>query len=313
MTSKSPSSIERWRSCIARRQPLRRSRRTFTIGKRPRASTAKPLRARTAPRPPSAARIVCNGVDGSGCFVRCVAGELLDDMAKYAQSQIVLVAEWHETQLQSREHAALDKFANVCSEASEASGGAASVDDLFSLRHVLRSLGQADDLKRVPGSQCDACGATDGLRKCKRCECVWYCSRACQLQAWSDRHKDECRLPGAYKPGDRVALRSEIPTHVLPTNIPVYVIVEAAETQGTGHWLMRPERDSEAEALVMHMAQIQLHPMTFRQPAWTEDKTEACIRAATPMMLANLNDGEATMVAAALRTIMRSHPPQGWM
>lgn len=40
-------------------------------------------------------------------------------------------------------------------------------------------------------SSCGNCGSTGKLLRCGRCGCVSYCSRECQLDAWST-HKDEC-------------------------------------------------------------------------------------------------------------------------
>ncbi|XP_035268050.1 ankyrin repeat and MYND domain-containing protein 1 [Anguilla anguilla] len=46
---------------------------------------------------------------------------------------------------------------------------------------------------------CYQCGRSAGvaLAACSRCRQVFYCSKACKMKAWSDRHKDECiRLSG---------------------------------------------------------------------------------------------------------------------
>jgi len=41
---------------------------------------------------------------------------------------------------------------------------------------------------------CYECGRSVGVRltPCSRCHEVYFCSRACKLKSWDDRHKDEC-------------------------------------------------------------------------------------------------------------------------
>jgi len=45
--------------------------------------------------------------------------------------------------------------------------------------------------KRYP-HECKACQNVHGLRKCSKCQVVWYCDRVCQVRDWQD-HKVPCR------------------------------------------------------------------------------------------------------------------------
>jgi MYND finger len=47
---------------------------------------------------------------------------------------------------------------------------------------------------RTEARACRVCGKDGSLKKCGRCESVFYCSIECQRQDWN-RHKTECRAP----------------------------------------------------------------------------------------------------------------------
>ncbi|KAJ3312952.1 hypothetical protein HDU76_002768 [Blyttiomyces sp. JEL0837] len=64
---------------------------------------------------------------------------------------------------------------------------------------------------KVKGGFCEGCKkeATIGdvnhpvvLKVCSRCRMAWYCSSACQKQAWNDGHKLFCREPFQFQRGD---------------------------------------------------------------------------------------------------------------
>jgi len=60
---------------------------------------------------------------------------------------------------------------------------------------------------------CYECGRSVGVRltPCSRCHEVYFCSRACKLKSWDDRHKDEClRVRGK--------IRSSLRWIVMPDN-----------------------------------------------------------------------------------------------
>lgn len=60
------------------------------------------------------------------------------------------------------------------------------------------------------GNKCDNCGITredaatngDGLKNCRKCKLVFYCSRECQKLHWRSGHKEACRRPGQIEIGD---------------------------------------------------------------------------------------------------------------
>eukprot|EP00727_Mastigamoeba_balamuthi_P010074 m51a1_g569 hypothetical protein (1145) ;mRNA; r:516026-520633 len=43
---------------------------------------------------------------------------------------------------------------------------------------------------------CACCGSPNNLKKCGRCLCLFYCSRACQAAHWKAGHKDVCKQAG---------------------------------------------------------------------------------------------------------------------
>ncbi|XP_029905656.1 ankyrin repeat and MYND domain-containing protein 1 isoform X2 [Myripristis murdjan] len=56
---------------------------------------------------------------------------------------------------------------------------------------------------------CYQCGRSVSvvLTACSRCHQVYYCSTACKLQAWEERHKDECIRVSAREPGTQLSAR----------------------------------------------------------------------------------------------------------
>ena len=65
---------------------------------------------------------------------------------------------------------------------------------------------------KIPGDQCDVCGARalrTPLRRCQRCCAAWYCGAACQRRAWKDGHKAACRATDDFKIGDSVMLKDD--------------------------------------------------------------------------------------------------------
>ena len=67
-------------------------------------------------------------------------------------------------------------------------------------------LGGTDlDIERDPHTKikcCRVCGANGRLKKCGRCEKVFYCGQECQKKDWT-RHKSECRTAGQVEQGTK--------------------------------------------------------------------------------------------------------------
>ena len=45
------------------------------------------------------------------------------------------------------------------------------------------------------GRKCNNCSAVTGVKKCSRCNTVYYCNRECQKIDWILQHKSTCRAP----------------------------------------------------------------------------------------------------------------------
>ncbi|CAG2101921.1 unnamed protein product, partial [Medioppia subpectinata] len=44
-------------------------------------------------------------------------------------------------------------------------------------------------------NRCDFCFKTnDNLRKCSKCQSMYYCDQKCQRMDWSECHRQECRI-----------------------------------------------------------------------------------------------------------------------
>ncbi len=52
---------------------------------------------------------------------------------------------------------------------------------------------------------CATCGRSNGVRLtfCKRCQKVWFCSKACKVSGWNNFHRHECQTPQETTPADR--------------------------------------------------------------------------------------------------------------
>jgi hypothetical protein len=69
-------------------------------------------------------------------------------------------------------------------------------------------------VKYAKGDECSVCGMTgDALKRCQKCRCGIYCSRDCQVKAFHDAHKKECKVLRQLQ--ERYANDTPFPEHDL--------------------------------------------------------------------------------------------------
>ena len=107
-----------------------------------------------------------------------------------------------------------------------------------------------------------------------------------------------------FQSGDRVGMRSEIPTYLVATLSPVHVVVNADESREQGYWLVRLAHDADAAAVSMHATQLQLHPRTFVAKTWSDDLADKFLRNST--LLAGLDVEQQDIFVQGFRADMGS-------
>mmetsp|Transcript_28560 Transcript_28560/g.52145 ORF Transcript_28560/g.52145 Transcript_28560/m.52145 type:complete len:638 (-) Transcript_28560:200-2113(-) len=79
------------------------------------------------------------------------------------------------------------------------------------------------DLKpgMISHGECDYCGkVTDSPKRCAACKAVCYCSKDCQVTAWKNGHKKQCKKLKSDQDEKKSANKNEFQTRQSRTNLP---------------------------------------------------------------------------------------------
>ena len=246
-------------------------------------------------------QLICVGTTESGSFRRCRAGELLDSLTGICQRHVDMISSEHTSNAYSVFQSVSKQLLHTCQAFCDDTGCTTSPEDLCKAIYqaMPSALERKNTIRHEPGVQCDACGETGHLQKCQRCGHVWYCSRACQRKAWSERHKEECRPPGELKPGDSVAL---LAATGVERAMPKYKLLELDASHGPGYWRVRSKKTGEV--VPMHTSEFRLHPFTFRDSTSRDHKGDVHSRAVHQVLLQHLDAGKRQQALDH----MESHP-----